>query len=684
MQICLNGEWAFQPLAKAVINARGELEEEPLAARERRKIKVPNNWYLAGWTDFYGKALYSREFDLSPEVLTPGKRVFICFQGVDYFAAVRVNGEYAGFHEGYFQRFEFDITESVQPGNNLLEVEVTSPREKPEEVWPHQKLLVKGIFNLHDCRPGSWDPETGQCGNTGGIWNDVYLEVRDEVFIKEVRVSSTLHPENKARVTVRTIFNRIPPAGCRLQVKLADRVKEVTPVDKEVITVFTMENPRLWWCWNTGDPYLYHLEAELTGEKIHAHHEVDFGIREIKFDRETGQWFLNGQRIFVKGTNIIPTQWLAEYTPERIAKDVELLKACHINAVRIHAHVNRKELYEALDRAGIMVWQDFALQWSYSNEDHFVANAVRQIKEMVHQLYNHPSIIVWCCHNEADVNVEELDRVLYRAVREEDDSRYVRAVSEYAEHTYPGWYEGDYRKYDLLPATPLLTEFGAQAMPSLEISREITGGAWPPDWEKLAYHDFQYEQTFLIAGVETGDSLEEFVVNSQEYQAKLLKYAVEKYRRHKYEKLGGMFQFMFMECWPSVTWAVVDYHRIPKRGYYALQQAYQPVLPIMEVDHRKYFQTGREYGYPSCVVNDLFEDLKDLKIRVTINADNKETVIGETRIEKVETDSVHPFRLSCRLPDNLPDGRQTLIITVFDATGKEIGKNTYEIACRKN
>lgn len=105
---------------------------------------------------------------------------------------------------------------------------------------------------------------------------------------------------------------------------------------------------------------------------------LQFGIREIKIDTQWN-WYLNGQRFFPRGTNIIPTQWLSEYDKKMIAKDIKMLKEANVNAVRVHAHINRQEFYDACDKAGILVWQDFPLIWSYEESDEFVQNAVSQI-----------------------------------------------------------------------------------------------------------------------------------------------------------------------------------------------------------------------------------------------------------------------------------------------------------------
>jgi beta-mannosidase len=130
------------------------------------KINVPSNWYLEGH-DFAGAAEYERKVKINK---MKDKNYFLVFKGVDYFTEAYVNGTLAGKHEGYFQVFRFNITKLLKDGMNEIKVLVNSPKES-EEIWPDKKCLIKGIFNHHDARPGSWNKKTGQDGNTGGIWN---------------------------------------------------------------------------------------------------------------------------------------------------------------------------------------------------------------------------------------------------------------------------------------------------------------------------------------------------------------------------------------------------------------------------------------------------------------------------------------------------------------------------------
>lgn len=189
--ISLDGKWEFTKLAESTIEARSIPVKKP----KSRLVQVPSNWYLQG-EDFAGEALYETNF--KGPALSEGQAAFIRFKGADYFLKAEMNGRMLGSHEGYFQAFELDATKVCQTQNDL-KVWVESPKEDAK-AWPHQKHLIKGIFNHHDARPGSWDMEHGQDHNTGGLWNGVELIVVDRVFLKRIQARPTLLKNGQARV----------------------------------------------------------------------------------------------------------------------------------------------------------------------------------------------------------------------------------------------------------------------------------------------------------------------------------------------------------------------------------------------------------------------------------------------------------------------------------------------------
>jgi beta-mannosidase len=588
---------------------------------------------------------------------------------------------------------------------------VESPKEN-RKVWPHNKHLIKGIFNHHDARPGSWDVERGQEHNTGGLWNDVEMVVVDHVLLKRVQVDSVILKNGQAVVNFKLSLLNMAEAGTydiRLNIEgvgFPARFKTQKNVhlqrgQTEVQVSQTVAKPRLWWTWDQGTPNLYQAAIQVhdsTTGRVIEKGKTRFGIRSIQV--EPGWKFkLNGRPFFPRATNIIPTQWLSEYTKDRIARDVRMMKDANLNGVRVHAHVNRDEFYSACDEAGIFVWQDFALQWSYEATDSFTRNACRQIKEMVRLLYNHPSILVWCCHNEPSHNREVLDPVLERAVKEEDDSRFVDVASDFKFHPYPGWYWEESVVKDapgsITAESPFYSEFGAQGLPEVSTLKKMFKPAdlWPPKWSEWAFRDFQYFQTFNVAKVPMGNSIDEFVRNSQAYQARIVKEYIQSFRLKKYKPVTGYFQFMFVDCWPSITWSVVDYFRKPKEGYEALKTASQPLLPVWRAHISQYnrgdvFNWGVSLLNSLQVVNDFPTAFKGLTAEARVVAPNGKVLHRDKRPCDIPADCVvQPFEAKKRynhikgfkVPEKAPFGQYRVEVWLAKG-GKVLARNDYQFS----
>jgi beta-mannosidase len=699
----LDGIWRYTPQAHVTLQPGGVTVESSEKLPPAGDMQIPCNWQLGGLDNFHGRVRFERQFDFAG--LRPGEAsLWLCFGAVDYQARVWLNDVYVGDHTGYFAPFAFDVTAAVRTGSNHLVVEVTDPLEEPGTVWPDHKQVIKGVLSHWDCRPGSWSEETGQDRNCGGIWHSVYLEARPATFLGHIRTATRLAPSSVPRGFA--LHSHVEPGPPYQALVLVDveiigdpgeytlvasvagsemhRAVRLSYSGERHTLVVAVPEPQLWWTWDRGEPHLETCTVRASGVDSEDELALQIGLREIEINPKTGEWKLNRERLFIRGTNIVPTLWLGEYSEQMIASDIELLKAAHINAVRLCVHINREELYAACDRAGLLIWQDFALQWGYEETPAVMQAAVSQISEMVRMLVNHPSIAVWSCQNESTFhNKFIMDPALEMAVALEDGSRYIRATSEFSEHNYPGWYRGHVRDYVLLGGAPILTEFGGQALPKVDDAREMGGSQWPPDWRKLAYHDFQYDQTFLVAGVERGESWEEFVANSQRYQSRMLKFAIEQYRQAKYTRLGGMFQFMFMDCWPSITWSVVEYDRTPKLGYFTLQQVYQPVLIGANLERERMLTETDLGGHERplrlapWVVNDRAEPLVGCTWQVQLERNGETLPPHSSPSFDVPADGVlaHAPMLEAPAP---PPGCYTLHLALFYGGGI-ISSNSYEV-----
>lgn len=749
-EISLNGEWRYrQTGSEWQVPAPSQGEETlsyfspELDIGAWRTMAIPQNWYLAG-LNYHGVIWFRREFQADES--WRGRAVRLRFDGVDYFADVWLNGEHLGHHEGYFQPFALDVTDQLNyDGSNALAVRVDSPYEEYGTVWHHHKTLIKGIFEHHGTRPGGGWGRAGQEYNTGGIWNDVTLVVSDYATVDGLQLraawpgSIAEGADAVLNVEAVVVNHADAVANATVTLQLVPRNFESDEVytlaedvtlrrGKTTVEISgTIPGPRLWWPWDRGEPNLYaaHLLVEEGGQVI-AEREMAFGFRQIGVG-EDWTWTINGQRFFPRGSNYISTQWLSETDEAWFLRDVRLMREANLNFIRVHAHVEPVEFYQAMDELGILVWQDFPLQWGYTDAPEFVDEALRQEQDMIALLYNHPSIVVWCGHNESPWDAswmadrvpdydprqnKRLDELLYDQAVVLDPTRYVHLNSSTGDaHPYPGWSQGKWWDFDNVPGAPFVTEYGAQALPNLETMQKMfspqelvyRSGEVGQRWE---FHDFQPSETFDIARIPRprimpGDPVTDtqfmldlavdLIADSQAYQANLVKFATESYRRAKYDPLKdsgsmqGIFHFMFVDDWPSITWSVVDYYRQPKAGYYALQTAMQPILPSIAPKQPDRLERER-WVYSQAdgcdatiwIVNDTMESFTAARLHFYIVEEDGEILKERTASIDISPDSVRWAAFMSGL--DLAPGLHTLYVELFDAQGRELGQNEFSFA----
>ncbi|HHV62531.1 MAG TPA: hypothetical protein GXX51_07845 [Firmicutes bacterium] len=592
-------------------------------------ISVPACWQAQGF-QYNGAAWYRRRFDLPAsasvesmnsacnKVLGGGKRFRLRFLGVDYFADVWINGFYLGSHEGYFAPFEFDVTEFIKPRDNLLVVRVDSPNDiRVKHSMDHeQKTLIKGALQ-------DWDVNNLEV-NPGGIWNDVELIVSNDIYIEKTRVDTEFElaesdpgvsdPDVATILATIDVFSAEGRPGtvcCEIKIQPANFQGEPiihkttlnVPVAKSRHTItIELPNPKLWWTWDLGTPNLYDIEVTISrADTVLDRFKTRFGIRKLS-KGEGWATFLNGKRIFWRGSNYLSDQLLSNMDRARYERDVRLAREANMNMLRTFCVVEKPEFYDLCDELGILVYQDFPMQWRMARGSDLVRRAIPQMRDMVDLLYNHPSVAIWCFGSEPGrENFEKLGMALATECRRYDQTRLVQQANEYPNHWdilalkdkykwdidfhyYSGWYWGPVEELHSFDKAwfEVVTEYGAQALPCREsLERFIPEeDLWPPKWRTYKHHCFQ--EDLQLRWIPKPENLDQFIEDSQRYQAFFLKYHTEFYRKMKFQPCNGALQFCFNDCWPAVTWSVVDYYRKPKPGYYALKQAFSPIHVIAD------------------------------------------------------------------------------------------------------
>ena len=647
--VSLNGVW--RRLAD-----RGDLGDSPADSDyddfDWPRVKVPDNFGLDGELQrFYDPVWYRRVIRVNGF-----KYADLVFMGVDYLADVYLNGQHLGHHEGYFAPFSFDVSNRLEE-KNVLAVKVQDPCENldPDEwFFLHYKKYIKGTMNYHDSRPGGlpgnlsprWSSEWGQSLTTGGITQPVYLKftgpVRvDKFFVTPLDTDGRVHlaivATNRQTKKLRVVFNvhLYAPPGEKSEERehtVSAVSADLEPGPNRIDLEFVVPDPVLWWpCSHSelGEPATYGLTVEavcdgVLSDRAHEH----FGIRTVQLSRDPWVFSINGRPVFVKATNYIPRQHFADVDKDFYARDMRMIRDANLNSVGVHAHIQCPPCYEAADEAGIMVFQDFPLQWSYDSGEKtnpgFVEKARRMIAEMAYLLYNHPSVVYYACHNEPPAQFNPLfeaepdedrgnlvlDEKLQKTLQEVDPSRPVHRASGMGEdmHVYDGSLNGgsiyDCRKR----VSGFISEYGFWSVSESAVNYGDTG--WPPDEDQLVEWSSRlsfFGSTCTFVGAPSRyTSLEFWIMATQLYGAFLAKYQTEFFRSRRGNPYNAIRWHFFSDWWPDFGYAgggLVDVDRNPKLPYKWLTLAQRPLIMIADLENTV-FPPNTRLKIPVYMVND--------------------------------------------------------------------------------
>ena len=589
-------------------------------------VTVPGHWRRdPAFADADGPVIYRTVFG-SPDPFGPGhgtggsgRRTWLVFDGVFYTSDVWLDGTYLGDTEGYFFAHEFEVSDQLASrAEHELAVEVAcGPAGEPGA-----SRNLTGSFQQGPHVDRDWNP--------GGIWRPVRLEQSGPVRVRHWRVRCREVTDQAATIALRVVLDTVEAGGVELVTRVVPHVpgsdnasksrlegrehrrsQSLAAGENRVEWTVNVPSPRRWWPHSLGAADLYDVEVEVRTEDgslsdLRSHR---IGLRTV----ELRDWItvVNGERLFLKGADVLPTRLaLAEASAEEIAGDVDLAVRTGLDFLRVHSHIGRPELYDAADEAGMLLWQDLPLHGRYSRGVRDQAR--RQAREAVDLLAHHPSVFLWCGHDEPTAgrratqavptwNRTLLDHAVKSVLEHTDGTRPVVAHSGVLphppqlegtdSHLYLGWRRGVDRDLPLLLArwprlARFVSELGAQSVPPAD---DFMGAdAWPDlDWDDLERHHglqrAELERAVPAVGP-SGDagSYEDWKAATQAYQARLVRYQVEALRRLKYRPTGGFAVFCLADPAPAVGFSLVDHERNAKPALGALAAACRPVIVVAD------------------------------------------------------------------------------------------------------
>lgn len=606
----LNGTWRVAPadddLRRDAIGL--DVDDSSWAT-----IEVPGHWrHHPDFADSDGPLLHRRRYTMDEPA--EGRRRWLTLGGIFYQADVWLDGAYLGDPEGYFIPHTFDITAlSRIDTEHVVAIEVACPPQRSHR----GRRTITGIFQHWDGIDRDWNP--------GGIWKPVHVYDTGPVRIDSFRVLCRDADESRAHLllTARLDGDRSRAVTLRTSVDgvvAFESERRLAAGLNEVNWNLDIGDPALWWPRALGDQPLttIGLEVFVDGE-LSDERSRRTGLREVAWNDWTCS--VNGERLFIKGANLLPARLaLAEVTEADARRDVELAVEAGLDALRVHGHIATSATYEAADELGLLLLQDFPLQWGYARSVR--SQAVGQARAAVDLLGHHPSIVQWNAHNEPTAaaigmegdstrsrlrylaaqqlptwNKTVLDRWVKRSIERADPTRLVVPHSGVLphfplldgtdSHFYFGWYHGDVRDIERLAAAVprvvrFVSEFGAQSVP--ETADFIDESDWPDlDWEYLEQHHGLQKWAFdeRVPPAEF-DTFAEWRRATQSYQAELIRHHIEVLRRLKYRPAGGFCVFAFNDPAPVVSCSVLDHARVPKPAWDALRRSCAPVLVVAD------------------------------------------------------------------------------------------------------
>ncbi|MBE5886484.1 MAG: glycoside hydrolase family 2 protein [Lachnospiraceae bacterium] len=496
--INFNVKWAFTKNATEV----------PATMPEKWDwVTLPHSWNAIdgqdGGADYYrGTAYYAKElkkFDL-PEA----DRYYMEFRGANSSADLYINGKKIASHDGGYSTWRADITDALEMDN----------------------LIVVAVDNAENDRVY---PQMADFTFYGGLYRDVnIIAVNNSHFDLDYYGGPGLMvtPEVKgedADVAVE-VFLTNPADGQELVYKIYDYEENVIAEVKQAVAdtkaVITIPKVHLWH--GRKDPYLYRAEVTLVkGDDVIDCVSAPFGCRTFKIDPENG-FILNGEEYPLRGVSRHQDRWGLgnALLPEHHREDMEYICEMGATTIRLAHYQHDQFFYDLCDEMGMVIWAE--IPYISKHMPNGRENTISQMKELIVQNYNHPSIVVWGLSNEismagSDADLLDNHNVLNDMVHKMDPTRlttiacvsmcdihdpYVQIPDVVSYNHYFGWYGGDTSMngpwfdnfHKTFPNIPIgVSEYGCEAL-NWHTSKP-TQGDYTEEYQAY-YHEELIKQLF--------------------------------------------------------------------------------------------------------------------------------------------------------------------------------------------
>jgi hypothetical protein len=556
---------------------------------------------------FYDDFWYRDEF--TTPIYYKGKHVYLNLDGINWKAEIYLNGHPIGRIDGAFIRGKFDITNMLAPsGKNVLAVRVIKNENPGFPTEQNRNSTDANGGELGADNPTfhasiGWDWIPTIRGRNTGIWNNVYLSASGPVTIENPLVTSKLPlPDTSAaNINIQVTLNNnshqkvngvlhggFGNTAFQQAVTLnADETKTIK-LDPSTTPVLHLQKPRLWWPNGYGEPNLYNVSLSFVTADGKTSDKKAFktGVREMTYS-DTGnlKLWVNGKRFIARGGNMGFSEDMLRYRAREYDIAVRFHREMNFNMIRNWVgQVGDDAFFEACDKYGIMIWQDF---WLANPSDGPVPNHPdmfnNNLTDFVKRIRNHPSIGLYVGRNEGNPPP---------AIQQFIDANLgilapgIKYIPNSASYTVSGG--GPYalqpmKFYFQNRATPKFhSEMGMPDLMSYESFKLAMpdSSVWPQS-RLWGVHDF------TLQGAQRGETFNKTIEQAfgkiddggkwlslgawMEYQGYRAMFEAQSKNRM------GLLIWMSHPSWPTLVWQSYDYYFEPTAAYFGAKKASEPL-----------------------------------------------------------------------------------------------------------
>ena len=683
----------------------------------------------------YNQTFWYRTKFTRPE-LAEGQHAILVFEGTNRYATVYLNGRLLNRSriKGHVMKVRYDITSYLQD-DNILAVKIEMPASNHIARSDNfVNYVVPTYVASH-----SWDWMPYVPGLNCGITNDVYIEKAGEVTLRDpwVRTASLTDNNQAASLSLQTSLVNLTQDDATVELRATVMPGNITTT--KAVTIHAgdsidvsfnnvdVKNPLLWWPNGTGSPNLYTCLFEVVkdGQTIDTQN-VTFGIRKYEYRKEntTMVVYVNGKKVYCKGGNWGMSDYLLRVHGKDYDTRIRLHKDMHFNMIRLWTGcVTDEEFYEACDRYGIMIWDDFWLTGPYTgltgpdDRKEFVANA----RDKVIRMRNHPSLAIWCGCNEGwpydELNQDIIDLI---KTYDADDRVYIPN----SHNGYPtnaayqakdgtglglsgsGWWQNfppeEYFEKGIWGGGGdqgdkvdwgFRSELGMGAFTTWESFREFMPEEywWPRNemWEKHFFSDqaeyggganaSNYFNT-VQTGYGASRNAQQFCEKSQLMNIEVMKALYEGWQDNLWNTASGLLFWMSQSAYPCFIWQTYDYYLDMTGTYWGAKKACEPL-------HIQWNCFNDNIN----IINTTPEDAKALTADIEVRRYNGQryepycTTVSNIQAEANTVTNIYRFKSSTENTDTQPlDGLYFIRLFLYDSERNIISENFYWKTTRGN